>query len=366
MVSELQSKINKLKEQRIQDDLEEYGKEFFVLKKKGHRYVVNEEQKEFIINTYSKKYEDGKTLGRRFDKSSSWINARLKQWGIPIKSSKELMQLHSYNEDYFEVIDTEEKAYWLGMLYADGTLTHNKLCTNGKIMNRLKLTLQSKDKEHLELLAKHIELEHYNPKTYYTMVNGKEYSYCELMVSSTKMIEDLMDKGMIPTNNSEGREKKELIRFPNENQVPKHLLRHFVRGYFDGDGSLTRSRSKGKHVDTQHYTFKIVSNKIFCEQLKEFFRLDELEGYKESVSNVYKLKDKKYIHTFECGGNHRVYHIYNLMYRDATIYLDRKNKRIKEFLNYYKENNLNDRLDTFRPKHWSKRINYKTNKIIFN
>ncbi|ENY5524688.1 hypothetical protein ACFZL0_000639 [Staphylococcus pseudintermedius] len=366
MVSEIQLKVKKLKEKRIHDDLEEHGKEFFVLKKKGNGYIASDKQKEFIINTYSKKHEDAKSISKRFGISSSWINSRLKQWGIPIKSSKELFQLHSYNEDYFKVIDSEEKAYWLGMLYADGTLTYNKIGKDGKVKNRLKLALQGADREHLKLFAKHIELEHYNPKTYYTTVGDKEYSYCELVVSSTKMIEDLIDKGMIPTNNNVGKEKKELIRFPDEKQVPKRLLHHFVRGYFDGDGSLTRSRNKGKYVDSQHYTFKFVSNKTFCEQLKEFFKLDELSGYNRNVSNIYKAKDKKYIHTFECGGNHRVFHIYNLMYQDATIYLHRKNERIKEFLNYYEENNLIDRLYTYRPKRWSKRINNKTNKIIFN
>ncbi|MCE5445929.1 hypothetical protein JMA35_00630 [Staphylococcus pseudintermedius] len=50
------------------------------------------------------------------------------------------------------------------------------------------------------------------------------------------------------------------------------------------------------------------------------------------------------------------------MYQDATIYLYRKNKRIKEFLNYYEENNLIDILYEYRPKHWSKRINNKTKK----
>lgn len=57
-----------------------------------------------------------------------------------------------------------------------------------------------------------------------------------------------------------------------------------------------------------------------------------------------KAKDKKYIHTFECGGNHRVFHIYNLMHQNATVYLHRKSKRIKEFLSYFEENNLIDKL----------------------
>ena len=33
------------------------------------------------------------------------------------------MQKYSLNDDYFSVIDNEHKAYWLGFLYADGSLS---------------------------------------------------------------------------------------------------------------------------------------------------------------------------------------------------------------------------------------------------
>ncbi len=364
MVSKIQQRITKLKEQRIKEDIEKLGEDFFKLEKIGNRYVPNEQQKEFIINTYQMKYEDGKSLGQRFDRSSTWINERLKRWGVPIKKPSELFTLHEYNEDYFKVIDTEEKAYWLGMIYADGTITYNKLQKNGKTRNRFKLTLKATDKPHLEKFAHAIDFKYPELNVHKTIVEGKEYEYVDLIASSPTFIKHLIDKGMIPTNNSIGRDKKELIRFPQEDKLPRHLLKHFVRGYFDGDGSLTKQRYEGKVIDTQHYTVKIVSNKIFCQQLKDFFELHELTDYKKQTKNIYKKKDS-YIYTFESGGNHRVYHIYNKFYKDANIYLDRKYNKFKQFIDYFKENNFTNDEYSNRPMHHDKRINNKTNKLIF-
>lgn len=365
MVSKIQQEISKIKEERIKSDIEKYGEDFFRIEKVGYGFTPNNEQKEFIINTYQQKYENAVSVGKRFGKSSTWINARLKKWGVPIKSASDLFKLHTFDENYFESIDSEDKAYWLGFIFADGSVTYNQKSKEGKIRNVLRMSLQYEDIGHLSKFANSIKLESYEPKKFTTTVNGKNYTYTTLSITSEKMVKDVIDKGMIETNNIYKQDKKELIRFPDETKVPKNLLKHFVRGYFDGDGSLTRSRHKGSVIDTNHYTVKIVSNKVFCEELKEFFRLDELHDYKPETKNIYKKSEDSYIYSFESGGNHRVYHIYKIIYDNSNIFLDRKMKRFDEFVNYFKENNYIDGVYSDRPKHHNKRINNKTNKLIF-
>lgn len=68
-----------------------------------------------------------------------WLSQLLKAEGYEIKQNN---QKHNYNEDVFEAIDNEEKAYWLGFLYADGCVT-----TLGT--KSVKISLQARDEDHL-------------------------------------------------------------------------------------------------------------------------------------------------------------------------------------------------------------------------
>ena len=121
----------------------------------------------------------------------------------------------------FEIIDTEEKAYWLGFLYADG-------CVGSK-EDKVELGLAEKDLKHIEKFRDFMNIT--NKISY----REKTKSY-RMSFRSAKCKQDLIDKGCIP-------KKSLILDFPNENQVPKHLIRHFIRGYFDGDGWFTNTES---------------------------------------------------------------------------------------------------------------------------
>ena len=55
---------------------------------------------------------------------------------------------------------------------------------------------------------------------------------CRILLTSEKTVNDLIDKGCF-------RNKTKILKFPTEDQVPKHLIHHFIRGYIDGDGSIS-------------------------------------------------------------------------------------------------------------------------------
>ena len=66
------------------------------------------------------------------------------------------MSEYNYNEKYFETIDNEHKAYWLGFLYADGYV--EPIYRKNKIKAfRIEIGLSIEDKHHLELLLQDIE-----------------------------------------------------------------------------------------------------------------------------------------------------------------------------------------------------------------
>lgn len=142
-----------------------------------------------------------------------------------------------FNEDFFQTIDTEEKAYWLGFIFADGCISKSDSVVSSE--NRITLALSVKDEQHLEAFAKAInmpteKIRHVFPKHSYS---GSEmlYLYC----NSIKMANDLKTLGYSP-------HKASHVEMPD---IHEDFIRHFIRGYFDGDGCVSgkalKSRQKG-------------------------------------------------------------------------------------------------------------------------
>ena len=123
-------------------------------------------------------------------------------------------------EDFFESIDTEEKAYWLGFLYADGY--------NYEAKGEVKVALAGKDKDFLLKLRDTIYPNKDKP-LYYKENSDLSTGY-ELNMSSARMSRHLAKQGCMQA-------KTFKIKFPYF--IDESLYRHFIRGYFDGDGSLS-------------------------------------------------------------------------------------------------------------------------------
>ena len=121
-----------------------------------------------------------------------------------------------FNERFFTNIDTDEKAYWLGFLYADGNVWEN---TVG-------VSLASVDIQHLkklrDALASNAELRY-----------RKDNDSWTVKFHSKLMANTLMEWGIMPA-------KSHIIKTP---KLSNHLMNHFYRGYFDGDGWITRRRN---------------------------------------------------------------------------------------------------------------------------
>ncbi len=149
------------------------------------------------------------------------------------------------NASYFKKIDTAEKAYWLGFLSADG-------CVQNENNKRVSLVLTERDKAHVELFRQHIGSTHavvYRPPTNRT-IRGKEYlcSACYgVHVYSKDMVSDLINNGVIPR-------KTNSLKSPKLN---KALVRHWIRGYFDGDGSISIG-SNGQRLGNVEGTKSVV------------------------------------------------------------------------------------------------------------
>lgn len=195
---------------------------------------------------------------------------------------------HKYHESIFEKIDTEEKAYWLGMLFADGHVSSHKWITG--------LTLQLSDVDHLEKFAKFI-----GGKVVNHSQNAKRVS-----VSNKKIFDSLVEKGCV--------ERKSLIlKFPDFNIVPIDLVRHFVRGYFDGDGHI--SIEKGRNSDIGSINFVLTGTLDFLNKLDFLLNLGTVLRPESKLGNVYDIRIR---------GNEKPLRILDWIYENSTIHLERK------------------------------------------
>lgn len=224
----------------------------------------------------------------------------LKKRGVT-RSNKENSRRYDVDHDFFEVIDTEEKAYWLGFLYADGYITRNGSSKH------VGLSLGLKDKGHVERFKAAVKAT-YEVKEIEGNSYGKKIMYARLIIISDKMFDDLKSKGVV--------ERKSLIlTFPDSDILPKELEQHFIRGYFDGDGSWSYT---GKRDDT--YRFKLQGTSEFLDGVHQ-----RLNPWDSTVGK--RWPDDKNSFSYEFGAVDEMIATGEYMYRDATIYLERKYKR---------------------------------------
>jgi intein/homing endonuclease len=139
----------------------------------------------------------------------------------------------------------------------------------------------------------------------------KTYPMCQILVYSTNMVNDLINYGVIPN-------KTDKIIFP---ELPNELIRHFIRGYFDGDGSICeRKHKKGPSDLACSFT---CGSLPFLEKLRQILFENDIKSYL-----VHTEGNKTYL---SLAGLHNPDTFLHYIYDNATIYLDRK---------YYKKENL--------------------------
>jgi DNA-binding transcriptional regulator WhiA len=198
----------------------------------------------------------------------------------------------AFDDTLFEQIDSKEKAYWLGFLYADGSITFNEKRKSYKF----ELCLALKDFKHL---CKFKEFLKSNKKVTFRE-KTKAYRFTQ---GSKKVCLDLMALGCVP-------KKSLVLTFPSIEQVPKHMQHDFVRGYFDGDGCIsTKPKSIG-------FVCTLLGTKEFLESMVTELSLFDflLKKDKRHLNNTWTLR-------FRTKGG--LYFLL-LMYKDSSIFLERK------------------------------------------
>lgn len=247
-----------------------------------------DEQVAYIIDKYINENYSLKQLGKEFGCSYGTIRNLLNKHHIKSRGSK---QGYPRNEFYFSKIDTEEKAYWLGFLYADG-------CVHS---NSYEISVNITDKEHVKKFQKAIEATNHK----ITVTNDKRWENAKTLyqfsIKDKQLHEDLIKWGCIP------QKSLKIDKIPN---IPRDFVSHFIRGYFDGDGSLHYLKG------TNNYRISFVGTQSFLMDIQK-----ELQT---NVSLYFGSSGKAY--NLQISGRKQVERILNYIYQDSTeqTRLDRK------------------------------------------
>lgn len=254
-----------------------------------------------IVVLYLRYGYKAKDIAKKYNVSISTILNFLRKNKIVIRKRKNYNK-YTCNESFFENIDTESKAYFLGLLYADGNIS-NKNQTN------IRLTLIEDDKHILEQFKK--ELNYQCPLSFHKSNNQKQKNTLTLYICNYKIKESLIKQGCIP-------KKSLILKFPTEEQVPYNLIHHFIRGYFDGDGCISLSGTP---------TFSILSTKNVVSNINNIFNkeigigLKNLELHPNGINMQYRISGQK-----------QIIKVFKYLYKDANFFLKRKFNKFQQFL----------------------------------
>ena len=259
---------------------------------------MKKEQKQQIINIALQEYLDTPEkqrsltkIGEKYGVKRQTLSKYLKERGHEVINQQNRCRI---NENVFNIIDTEDKAYWLGFIFADGNISSEG--------NRFEINLALKDLNHMIKLKNFLEYE----EDIRIETHG-ESACCRLAVRNLNLWNNLNDKGCTPRKSLTLQfPKKEIFKSPD-------LIKHFLRGYSDGDGSLGIYLQK----NTLSERISFLGTKEFLAEFQIYLGIN---GYLRNKS-TFTYKNEAFELKYAAK---KARQVAKLLYNNATIYLDRK------------------------------------------
>ena len=229
----------------------------------------------------------------------------LKQRGINPRGRSEAHRRYAVDEAFFDVINTEEKAYWLGFLTADGTIRENVVM----------LALQERDIDHLYKYTSSLRSKHPITLKENTLA-GETYRCAQVSIGSSRLATALKRLGVA--------ERKSFTVRPCE-YVPDHLISHYWRGVFDGDGYITQKGSGS--FGARQWIVGLVGNREIVSGFETF--MQQCLDWKARVE-----PDKPGSHIFKVryNGVALPQAVLYILYTNAIVFLERKYDRMRDVM----------------------------------
>ena len=251
-------------------------------------------------------------VSKKLNRNGSSVSSVIKALNITGYNKQE----NTCNHNYFDNIDTEIKAYLLGFFIADGWLN----------VGNSRFGLQIKEEDNIVL--HYIKNEFVNDSVISTKNRTTETvtrkNISTIRWTSSHMKDIFINKYKILENKTYDK----TFMFPFE-EIPEHLIRHFIRGFFDGDGCFSKIR--------QSLSITIISTSLnFLNQIAKYFT-NLSEGINEVIREINGKTTNYYTLNFNFERTdkpEKVLKIYNYLYDDSELYLIRKKDKIESYLKY--------------------------------
>ena len=246
-------------------------------------------------------------ISKKYNISRNTLSNSVKELGYSVENYQNKSE---FNEHVFDEIDTEEKAYWLGFIFADGYISSNS--------NNFEISLKEDDKPHLEKFNSFIEGSTNKVKVGEANCGNAICKRCRWGSRNKHLKETLVSYGCIP-------QKSLILQFPSSAIFKSpNLIRHFIRGYWDGDGCLTYANKEHTRPEVL-----VLGTEDFLTEMKDYLPLkfDYKLGYNNGSTQTRVLS------LFGKNG----FELAKYLYSNCTVYLDRKYEKYLEYCRLYEE-----------------------------
>lgn len=262
-----------------------------------------------VLHEYLVMCKSAACVGRELGLSSTEVLNIVRRNGYLPRSHSVSHKKYSMDVSFFESIDTEAKAYVLGLLFADGSISGK----NG----RVSLVLQEGDGPLLHQINSLIQNTCPIRYTTRTTPSGNVKMYARLSFHDRKVAADLSKYGLIP-NKTYG------MQLP---VLSPELYRHFIRGFWDGDGNIYLGKQTKQW---RPVSVAATSNTIFCEQLRDI--IETQIGIHFSVRKAHSDNEK--ISQLSLSNVRGVRSFLDFIYKDAHVYLQRKYNKYQDIVRW--------------------------------
>lgn len=253
------------------------------------RNITVDKNKDIIVDLYVNKKMSCKDISKIYSVDQSVISNRLHEWGIRVRTSSDRCNaIHSVDVHYFDSIDTESKAYFLGLIASDGHVSKNGI----------HIGFCNQDAAILNALVQDMKSTH--------PISNKSNGLSKVVVVASKMLADRLFEIGLNSHKSYGYDFYKVL-----SHVPHNLKRHFVRGLFDGDGCF--GVYSYPYLKKPSFYMGFTHSFEGCSFVKAYLGFKPKE--KEDGNGIYTCYSRNHSTIVYAG---------HMMYDEASVFIQRK------------------------------------------